>query len=244
MKTRRLGIAAALITMLLMGSPAWSAPCENAPFDTYTAAGFSCSVGDKTFSNIVIHGIPTDNATTQPGFVAPFISGNEFGLQLMFSNVAGPSPPAGSATITWSYNVDSAVPIIDAFLQLTGNTSGTGMIFVNEQLSNGVGLSLNREGTITAPLPPISSLHVNNANTDISGANGTATSAILTNAFSQVPGPVVGAGLPGLILAGGGLLTWWRRRTFRRKEPRNRPRDVVVPNRRFEGPGWARGVIF
>jgi hypothetical protein len=213
MSRRALGIAAALITMPFMGLPVWGAPCETASVDVYTAAGFSCSVGDKTFSDMHVAGIPTGNATLPPDvFVTPFISGNEFGLQLLFSAVAGPSPPSGSTTLTWTYNVDSVVPMIDALLQLVGNTTGTGMIVVNEQLDNGVGLTLNAAGTTTATFAPINHLHVSKANTDISGAMGFATSAILTNAFSQVPGPLVGAGLPGLILAGGVLLLLARRR--------------------------------
>jgi hypothetical protein len=44
--------------------------------------------------------------------------------------------------------------------------------------------------------------------------NGVAALDMTLTSFAPaaVPGPIAGAGLPGLILAGGGFLGWWRRR--------------------------------
>jgi hypothetical protein len=237
LKVRSLvGVAAALILMALGAQPAWAVSCNSdtpitgsltsldvgKSFGVTFSGGNSCVVGPMTFSGMFVEATGlTGDVTLSFASVKPFIGTGaltgEFGVELDFSAAA---KSAGSTIdFVWGYDVTGTPGIGDAYLQLTCTLTGSGSCGTTETFPDNpnIGqLSVALPGgpnfdmkTFDAVTGPLTARKDSFSETGLDA--GSSNFSIMINAYS-VPGPVVGAGLPGLVAACGGLIGLARRR--------------------------------
>jgi len=174
----------------------------------YVVTGFTCTIGDKTFSNFSYTPTTSGTGTSSPATsvsVAP-LGPPEFGFSFTGIWNSG-SDGTGDAGIAYIVAVTNGMPLIDsAFLSLTGSlTTGPGVGgTVGETLcegGNGMScpnsdiLSVSLAGPPTDTLNPLSSgpVSIVGVQKDIDatseGAGGSASISVVTNTVDQVTVP-------------------------------------------------------
>ena len=206
------GVAAALITASLLAAPDMAAavPCGSTTLDNWLVSGFSCMVGDETFSAFTYQAgafnglnghsnVPASSVGVGPAFTT---AGPGVGFNAFWNNAGTTS---ADALLTFMVTAPAATPIVDFHLLAAGIV---GSVLDVASLSNGVTLSSSDNLEHAVSFAPVTSLLV----IDDIGVNPGGSISVVEKQFSQVPGPVVGSGLPGLIAACGGLVALARRR--------------------------------
>ncbi len=202
-----------LLTLLLATSSlGWAGACSSSTLDIYMASGFSCSVGDKVFSNFTYVSSASGGAAAVPASgvaVTPVMSGFGSDIGLLFSAawIVG-SNQTQDSLLTYTVTC-SGCSITDLMLVMVGGSTPNGTGGVAETATGPGGLTVGLN-TFTDPFKPSDSktfagVGFLNLSKDIGLSGGTSGAAHISgvyNLFSEtaVPEPA------SMLLFGTGLL--------------------------------------
>jgi hypothetical protein len=186
MRSMMAGALVSLATVAVSGSTN-ALPCGTTTLDNWLVSGFSCTVGDKTFSGFT-YGQDGFNGTGGHSNVPPASVGVGPAITLdpgvsfnAFWNNAGTT--TADALISFTVTAPAATPITDFELLLDGVV---GSVLDVASLSNGVTVSSSDNLLHTATFAPVTSLLV----IDDVGVNPGGTISSVEKQFSQgVPEP-------------------------------------------------------